>query len=128
MFILHALNVITINWNQRHAHLQILWHRYFHIFKNNRTFIKQNRINNTPCPSTVAPIHISGKFTENVEISAGKGLITVNILTHSPELNLTEILWHKIKAELFLCINLFRIYKNRSMKYLAVLAAHYHIR
>ena len=46
-----------------------------------------------------ASIHTSNEFTENIEKWASKGLILVKIPPYSPELNLIEILWRKIKYE-----------------------------
>ncbi|MEY3808261.1 MAG: hypothetical protein RI893_1237 [Pseudomonadota bacterium] len=46
-----------------------------------------------------ASIHTSDEFTENIEKWANKGLILVKIPPYSPELNLIEILWRKIKYE-----------------------------
>ena len=46
-----------------------------------------------------ASIHTSGEFTENIEKWANKGLVIVKIPPYSPELNLIEILWRKIKYE-----------------------------
>ena len=46
-----------------------------------------------------ASIHTSNEFTENIEKWANKGLILVKIPPYSPELNLIEILWRKIKYE-----------------------------
>ena len=46
-----------------------------------------------------APIHTSAEFTENIEKWANKGLVIVKIPPYSPELNLIEILWRKIKYE-----------------------------
>ena len=46
-----------------------------------------------------APIHTSGEFTKNIDEWASKGWIIVNIPPYSPELNLIEILWRKIKYE-----------------------------
>ena len=46
-----------------------------------------------------ASIHTSNEFTENIEEWAKKGLIIVKIPPYSPELNLIEILWRKIKYE-----------------------------
>ncbi|KJV06330.1 hypothetical protein VZ94_12075 [Methylocucumis oryzae] len=46
-----------------------------------------------------ASIHTSHEFTQNLEEWRKKGLIIVNIPPYSPELNLIEILWRKIKYE-----------------------------
>jgi transposase len=49
-----------------------------------------------------ASIHTSNEFTEfteNIEKWANKGLVMVKIPPYSPELNLIEILWRKIKYE-----------------------------
>ena len=46
-----------------------------------------------------APMHTSNKFTENFEIWYERGLIVQNIARYSPELNIIEILWRKIKYE-----------------------------
>ncbi|MFI3178934.1 MAG: transposase [Methylococcaceae bacterium] len=46
-----------------------------------------------------ASIHTSAEFTENIEKWANKGLVIVKIPPYSPELNLIEILWRKIKYE-----------------------------
>ena len=46
-----------------------------------------------------APIHTSEEFTENIERWKEMGLTIVPIAPYSPELNLIEILWRKIKYE-----------------------------
>ena len=46
-----------------------------------------------------APIHTSAEFTENIEKWKAQGLTIVPISPYSPELNLIEILWRKIKYE-----------------------------
>jgi transposase len=46
-----------------------------------------------------APIHTSNEFLENVERWKELGLTIVPIAPYSPELNLIEILWRKIKYE-----------------------------
>lgn len=46
-----------------------------------------------------APIHTSEEFKENIEKWKEMGLTIVPIAPYSPELNLIEILWRKIKYE-----------------------------
>lgn len=46
-----------------------------------------------------APMHTSNKFTEHLEIWQERGLIVQNLARYSPELNIIEILWRKIKYE-----------------------------
>ena len=46
-----------------------------------------------------APIHTSAEFQENIETWKQQGLTIVPIAPYSPELNLIEILWRKIKYE-----------------------------
>lgn len=46
-----------------------------------------------------APIHTSYEFKDNIERWQRQGLIIVPIAPYSPELNLIEILWRKIKYE-----------------------------
>lgn len=46
-----------------------------------------------------APIHTSAEFIENIEKWKAQGLTIVPIAPYSPELNLIEILWRKIKYE-----------------------------
>jgi len=46
-----------------------------------------------------APIHTSNEFMQNVERWKELGLTIVPIAPYSPELNLIEILWRKIKYE-----------------------------
>ncbi len=46
-----------------------------------------------------APTHTSGEFKENIERWETQGLIVQPISSYSPELNLIEILWRKIKYE-----------------------------
>jgi transposase len=46
-----------------------------------------------------APIHTSNDFKSNIEKWAQQGLTIVPIAPYSPELNLIEILWRKIKYE-----------------------------
>jgi hypothetical protein len=46
-----------------------------------------------------APIHTSKEFKENIERWKEQGLTIVPIASYSPELNLIEILWRKIKYE-----------------------------
>ena len=44
-----------------------------------------------------APVHTSHEFKENLEHRKEQGLTVVPIAPYSPELNLIEILWRKIK-------------------------------
>lgn len=46
-----------------------------------------------------APIHTSHEFQDNIERWARQGLTFLAIPSYSPELNLIEILWRKIKYE-----------------------------
>jgi transposase len=46
-----------------------------------------------------APIHTSEEFKENIERWKEQGLTILPIAPYSPELNLIEILWRKIKYE-----------------------------
>lgn len=46
-----------------------------------------------------APIHTSHEFKENIERWKKQGLTIVPIAPYSPELNIIEILWRKIKYE-----------------------------
>ena len=46
-----------------------------------------------------AAIHTSNEFKNNIEKWAQQGLTIVPIAPYSPELNLIEILWRKIKYE-----------------------------
>lgn len=46
-----------------------------------------------------APIHTSDEFEENIEKWQKLGLTIVRLAPYSPELNLIEILWRKIKYE-----------------------------
>ena len=46
-----------------------------------------------------ASIHKSFEFQENIELWQQQGLTIVNIAPYSPELNIIEILWRKIKYE-----------------------------
>ena len=46
-----------------------------------------------------ASIHTSQEFMENLEKWKSQGLIVQPIAAYSPELNLIEILWRKIKYE-----------------------------
>lgn len=46
-----------------------------------------------------APVHKSKKFLANIAKWCRKGLILKFLPTYSPELNLIEILWRKIKYE-----------------------------
>ena len=74
-----------------------------------------------------AAIHTSNAFKSNIEKWAQQGLTIVPIAPYSPELNLTEILWRKIKYEwmpfsaydsfLSLKQNLFHILANIGKSY-----------
>jgi len=46
-----------------------------------------------------ASIHTSYEFLDNIERWQQQGLSIVNIAPYSPELNMIEILWRKIKYE-----------------------------
>lgn len=46
-----------------------------------------------------ASIHTSAEFEENIEHWQPQGLTIVNIAPYSPELNIIEIVWRKIKYE-----------------------------
>jgi transposase len=46
-----------------------------------------------------APMHTSAKFQNRIAVWKEKGLIIKQIPRYSPELNLIEILWRKIKYE-----------------------------
>jgi transposase len=46
-----------------------------------------------------APIHTSDEFEENIETWQKLGLTIVRLAPYSPELNLIENLWRKIKYE-----------------------------
>ena len=58
-----------------------------------------------------ASIHKSLEFQENIERWQQQGLTIVNIAPYSPELNIIEIVWRKIKYEWMpsLPMNLFKI-------------------
>ena len=45
------------------------------------------------------PVHTSHEFEENIERWQKQGLTIVPITPYSPELNIIEILWRKIKYE-----------------------------
>lgn len=74
-----------------------------------------------------APIHTSEEFKQNIERWKSQGLEIVPIASYSPELNLIEILWRKIKYEWLpfsaydsfqsLQENLFEILANVGTKY-----------
>ena len=46
-----------------------------------------------------APTHTSAEFEEKIEQWEDKGLVVKFLSSYSPELNLIEILWRKIKYE-----------------------------
>ena len=68
-----------------------------------------------------APIHTSDEFTENIEDWAEKGLIIVKIPPYSPELNLIEILWRKVKYE-WMPFSAYQSFQNLSESLYEILA------
>ena len=76
-----------------------------------------------------APIHTSAEFVENIAGWKEKGLIIVPIASYSPELNLIEILWRKIKYEWlpFSAYESFQTLKNSLFDILANIGKSYTI-
>lgn len=74
-----------------------------------------------------APIHRSEEFEEELEELAKLGVFVMFLPSYSPELNLIEILWKKIKYEWLpldiygsfktMCAGLFEVLKGISSKY-----------
>ena len=52
-------------------------------------------------PIDNASVHTSYKFLDNIERWREMGLIVVPIAPYSPELNIIEMVWQKIKLEFF---------------------------
>jgi transposase len=74
-----------------------------------------------------ASIHTSYEFTKNIDIWKKQGLTIYNIARYSPELNLIEILWRKIKYEWlpFSSYNSFDDLKNNLFEILANIGKSY---
>ncbi len=68
-----------------------------------------------------ASIHTSHEFTEHLEQWEKKGLIIVRISPYSPELNLIEILWRKIKYE-WMPFSAFQSFQNLKDSLFEILA------
>lgn len=69
-----------------------------------------------------APVHTSKAFLGKVEDWLLDGICLHFLPTYSPELNLIEILWRKIKYE-WLPLDVYKSYKDMKEQVLAVLAA-----
>jgi hypothetical protein len=78
---------------------------------------------NQPCIVIIdnAPVHTSAAFLEKVEDWFSYGIAVHSLPTYSPELNLIEILWRKIKYE-WLPFDAYLSYSNLKSRLLNVLA------
>lgn len=76
-----------------------------------------------------APIHTSDEFTDNIGRWSEQGLTILNLPPYSPELNLIEILWRKIKYEWlpFSAYQSFLSLKHSLFEILANIGKIYHI-
>lgn len=76
-----------------------------------------------------APIHTSDEFTDNIGRWSEQGLTILNLPPYSPELNLIEILWRKIKYEWlpFSAYQSFLSLKHSLFEILANIGKNYHI-
>lgn len=77
----------------------------------------------TPCFVILdnAPVHTAKRFWANAGIGCRWGICLHFLPTYSPELNLIEILWRKIKYD-WLPLDAYRSYKDMVEQLLAVLA------
>ncbi len=76
-----------------------------------------------------APVHTSYEFQENIEHWKKQGLTIIPIAPYSPELNIIEILWRKIKYEwmLFSAFESFQKLKESLFDFLANIGKSYNI-
>jgi transposase len=88
-----------------------------------RRYVEHYLKTRQPCVVIVdnAPVHTSRQFLKKIDSWCSYGLMIHFLPTYSPELNLIEILWRKIKYE-WISFNAYQSYENLKGEVLDILS------